>query len=241
MGGYFRATRHPWPCLLFLLPLLGAYEGGLFWLGGSHPDALRNGADTWLHWGLETFGLSQLYWAPACVIIFFFAWSLLRRWDQPRDSVSVCAGMALESVAFAFGLWALSRQLNPFLKSMGVMLQAPRPLSHQEMLAHAITFVGAGIYEEILFRLLLFGGLVWLLRNVGLLSPITLLVVALGSAGIFSAAHYAGPFGEPFSAYSFLFRAIAGLYFALLFQIRGFGIAVGAHACYDVLVGIVMA
>ena len=32
----------------------------------------------------------------------------------------------------------------------------------------------------------------------------------------------------------------AGLYFALLFRLRGFGIAVGAHALYDVMVGVVL-
>ena len=44
-GDYLRATRHPWPCLLFLLPLLAAYELGVHQLGGGQPDALRNGAD----------------------------------------------------------------------------------------------------------------------------------------------------------------------------------------------------
>ena len=54
-----------------------------------------------------------------------------------------------------------------------------------------------------------------------------------GSSGI-----AIGPFGEPFHAGRFVFRCLAGLYFALLFQFRGFGVAAGAHACYDVMVGI---
>src|SRR5262249_43937158 len=69
--GYLGASRHPWPCLLFVLPLLLAYEVGVVWLGGTQPDALRNGADTWLRWGLETFGLTQLYCAPALVALLF--------------------------------------------------------------------------------------------------------------------------------------------------------------------------
>ena len=44
-----------------------AYEVGVLWLGGTQPDTVRNGADTWLRWGLESFGLQQLYWAPAQV------------------------------------------------------------------------------------------------------------------------------------------------------------------------------
>ena len=68
---YLVATRHAWPCLLFLLPLLIAYEVGVFWVGGTQPEALRNGADTWLRWGLDAFGLHQLYWAPVLVVAVF--------------------------------------------------------------------------------------------------------------------------------------------------------------------------
>jgi membrane protease YdiL (CAAX protease family) len=60
----------------------------------------------------------------------------------------------------------------------------------------------------------------------------------LVSAGLFSAAHHIGPYGEPFHAGRFAFRFLAGLYFALLYQFRGFGVAAGAHACYDVMVGV---
>src|SRR4051794_33770095 len=49
---YVAATRHPWPCFLFLLPLLAAYEGGVLWVGGAQSEAFRNGADSWLRWGL---------------------------------------------------------------------------------------------------------------------------------------------------------------------------------------------
>ena len=48
MRNYLRATRHPWACLLFLVPLLFAYELGLLWLGGDNVAAMRNGADAWL-------------------------------------------------------------------------------------------------------------------------------------------------------------------------------------------------
>lgn len=237
--GYFAATRHPWPCLLFLLPLLAAYEGGVLWLGGTHPEALRNGADTWLHWGLEAFGLSQLYWAPGLVGLVFVAWSWRRRADRPWETRAVLAGMALESLVFAGGLLILSRSLAPLLENLGIALDVPPPPN--QMLANVITFVGAGIYEEILFRLILFRGMFWLVDRVDVPAPAVFPIAALGSALIFSAAHHAGPYGEAFDAYVFCFRALAGLYFTLLFQMRGFGIAVGAHAFYDVLVGVIIA
>jgi hypothetical protein len=236
--GYLSATRHPWPCFLFLLPLLGTYEGSICWLSGNQAEALRNGADTWLHWGLEAFGFNQLYWVPGLVALAFLVWSWLRRWDRPLDSFGICAGMAVESLLFALGLWVLSRQLTPLLDHLGITLAVP--ISGDMVTIRVITFVGAGIYEEVLFRLVLFTGLRGLLRFLNLGSLQAVLLAAAASAFVFSAAHNVGPYGEPFDRYVFLFRALAGLYFTALFQFRGFGIAVGTHACYDILTGIIM-
>jgi membrane protease YdiL (CAAX protease family) len=235
---YVLATRHPWPCFLFLLPLLAAYEGGVIWLGGTQAQALRNGADNWLRGSLESFGLSQLYWAPLLIGGVFMVWSLVRRGDRPADLLGVETGMAIESVVFALGLWGLSRALGPLLESLGVQLQLP-PQRADPAVGQVITYVGAGIYEEVLFRLVLYSGLLFVLRWCQIGAMLSVLVAAGLSAALFSAAHHVGPYGEPFNNYVFIFRMLAGLYFALLFQMRGFGIAVGAHACYDVVVGVI--
>jgi hypothetical protein len=58
-----------------------------------------------------------------------------------------------------------------------------------------------------------------------------------GSALAFSVAHHVGVPGEPFTWYAFFFRWVAGVYFAWVFVVRGFGVAVGTHAAYDILVG----
>lgn len=235
---YWSATRHPWPCLLFLLPLLLAYEVGVLWLGGARPEALRNGADTWLRWGLEAFGLPQLYWPPALIVGVFLIWSWRERWHRPSDLFGVWTGMLLESVLCALGLWGLSRGLGPLLETLGVKLQVAGPA--ESSLTRLITFVGAGIYEEVLFRLLTFSVLSWLLLRLGVPALLAFLLATLASAALFAAAHNVGPYGETFNAHVFLFRALAGVYFALLYALRGFGIAVGTHAGYDVLVGVVI-
>src|SRR5262249_27118288 len=164
------------------------------------------------------------------MVLVFVAWSWLRRKDRPGDLVGVCLGMAIESMVFALGLLGVSRMLGPLLDDLGIVLGYPA--AKDQALAQIITFVGAGIYEERLFRLLLFAGTVWLLRRVEVPALLALPVAALGAALIFSAAHHVGPCGETFNGYVFLFRTLAGLYFTLVFQVRGFGIAVGAHACY---------
>lgn len=228
---YLRATRHPWPCLLFLLPLLAAYEGGVVWVGGAQADELRNGADTWLRWGLEAFGVHQLYAAPVLLAVVFVAASWWRREDRPNDVPGVCLGMALESVLFGLGLWGVSRFLGPLLDALSMDVAGP------EAPTQVVTFVGAGIYEEVLFRLFLYSALRGGLKLMHAPTSLAFVVAALLSATVFAAAHHVGPYGEPFDDFVFLFRAVAGLYFALLYEARGFGVAVGAHACYDVLVG----
>ena len=237
MRTYLASTRHPWACLLFLLPLLAAYEGGLFWLGGDQSSRLRNGADAWLRWAFEVFGAGHVLAAPAVVLGGLTLWTWWRWADRPQDPVTAWFGMAFESVLFAVLLWQFSRNFGPIIDGLGIKLQVTVRTAPA---AQILTFIGAGLYAEVLFRLGLCGGLV-LLRRGG--------QWPWGGGGGWgggagaracAGAHHAGPYGEPMRADYFVFRTVAGLYFTLLFVARGFGIAVGAHAGYDVLVGVVV-
>ncbi len=147
--------------------------------------------------------------------------------------------MALESVALALALVGLSRlvdlglehleEARPWLEAGGSP-SLPRA-------AAVLGYLGAGVYEEAIFRLALIPlgyGLLRLLMTPKVLAG-TLAVT--GSALLFSIAHHAGLPGEPFTWYAFFFRWVAGVYFAWVFVVRGFGIAVGTHAAYDILVG----
>ena len=94
---------------------------------------------------------------------------------------------------------------------------------------------GAGFHEELIFRLLLMGGLAWLLT--GLTGPRRAWLLAmLSSSVIFSLAHHLGPVGEPFAFAPFVYRTLAGVFFALVYQVRGFAVAAWTHALYDVYV-----
>jgi membrane protease YdiL (CAAX protease family) len=233
-SGYLSGTRHPWACLLFVLPLLLAYESGVLLMGMDKPEMIRNGADVWLRWVLDTIGLHHLLWAPALLLIVLLGWCLWQRENRPGDLVGLWIGMTAESATFAGLLWGSCFVVAPLLYRLGVQLTtAPQPEPAMQQL---LGFVGAGIYEETLFRLVLFSGLRWLLRRIDI--PAASILAALVSALLFSAAHNIGPYGESFQPFVFAFRALAGLYFVVLYQLRGFGIAVGSHAGYDVFVGL---
>lgn len=94
--------------------------------------------------------------------------------------------------------------------------------------------LGAGLYEELVFRVLLVGTLAWVGRRGLGWRPLVAGITAAGlGAVIFSLFHYVGPYGDPFRLYSFVFRTVAGLAFSALFLLRGFGITAWTHALYD--------
>lgn len=94
---------------------------------------------------------------------------------------------------------------------------------------------GAGFHEELMFRVILMGGLAWLFT--GLTGPRRAWMAALVLSSLaFSLAHHIGPMGEPFSYNAFVYRTLAGAFFALVYQLRGFAVAAWSHALYDVYV-----
>jgi hypothetical protein len=95
--------------------------------------------------------------------------------------------------------------------------------------------LGAGIYEELLFRVLLVGLLAWAGRGLLGWSPRAAGIMAtVVGALVFSAFHYVGPYADAPELPSFTFRALAGLTFSAMYLLRGFGITAWTHALYDV-------
>jgi hypothetical protein len=248
---YWEATRHPWSCVLFVLPLLAAYELGVRWLAPAAPEEYRNGADVWLREAMASVGVSP-YGAPGLLLLVLLAWALWRLHDRPADQAGVWAGMAGESAAFALLLLGVSQGLWHVLRIADRVLcsHAPRLVAlawpslrrgvPEPAVAQIISFLGAGIYEETLFRLLLFSGLLAVFVLADFPTIWSFALAAAASALLFAGAHHLGAHGEPFDGAYFAFRTAAGLYFAGLYRVRGFGIAVGAHAFYDVLVGLLL-
>lgn len=107
---------------------------------------------------------------------------------------------------------------------------------------HGVVFaVGAGIYEELVFRLIVIA-----LAHL-LLSDILALPTSWSAAGaiVISAVTFA--LYHPFASHlpwqwdsrewgRFAFYTLAGLYFAAIYVYRGFGIVAVTHALYDVMV-----
>jgi hypothetical protein len=242
LSSYWRATRAPRYSLSFAFPLLVVYELLAFALSGGEVSGVRNGADVLLkslfvalggRYGLALFGAVLIGGGVALV------WRDISRSGRVRCRYLL--GMLAESIAYAlvFGMVAgtLTVLLLPHL--WFVAGTAAASFTRWSLPTQLMISLGAGIYEELLFRVVLVSGLALLAARV-FRWPRTranVFAVVLGAL-IFSAFHYIGPYGEPLRLDSFTFRTVAGLLFSGLYVLRGFGITAWTHALYDVFLAL---
>lgn len=229
--GYWAISRAPLTSLVFTLPLIAAYEGGVLILGRGTP---RNGADVWLRHLLDALGFGSYFLLPTLTVLGLLAWHHVEH-DRWRVSGGVLAAMALECLVWAAVLVGVARLQGRLWPHALPLAAAP---GHDGVLARVIGFCGAGLYEEVLFRLLLLPAVAFVLGRLGASASAAAAWAILLTSGLFSLAHYVGPLGDAFDLYGFVFRALAGGFFAVLFLARGFGIVAGTHAAYDILVGL---
>jgi hypothetical protein len=132
---------------------------------------------------------------------------------------------------------------------VGKLFAGPRPLVTGGPVSGLVMSLGAGFYEELTFRAILFGlgarVLVWLFakpqgdaaRPAGGMAALGVtLVWSLASACVFSGMHYVGALGDAFDLRSFVARGVLGLALTLVYAARGFAAAVWTHALYDIWV-----
>ena len=234
MPSYWRAARAPRYSLLFALPLLALYEA-LALLFRDEMRGVRNGADVMLK-GLAGAVVGRD--APLVVLglaVLAGAWLVAR--DMRRGGRlrwRIFAGMAAESIvlALAFGL-VVGTLTAQILQPFGLMAIAP--VDALGPISILVISLGAGIYEELVFRVLLVGALAWGGRAVlGWRTRTAGIVATVVGALVFSAVHYIGAYGDPFELASFTYRFVGGLAFSAMYLTRGFGITAWTHALYDV-------
>ena len=224
-------TRNLLTSMMLVFPLLVVYHAGVMVTGG-----LLNGADFVTQIMLSVFGREH-YWIFVVVVTvaFLVALGLLRRKEHfhPRTVLP----LLLESTIYALTMGGLiSLIMIRFLHiDPPRMTAAAKAMSGP--LTNLIMSLGAGVYEETVFRLGLLGGLVALFERVmGMRRFIAVVGGLLLSSAAFSAVHHLGPLGDPLALWIFVFRMLAGMLFGLLFWFRGFAVAVYTHAIYDVIV-----
>jgi hypothetical protein len=234
-SSYWRLSRAPRYSLLFALPLLVFYQT-LAVVLAQGPRGVRNGADVILQ---SLFVAVAGTWGPLLFMMCLIGgglWLVIRdkHVHGSRLRPAVFAGMLAESVVLGLLFGLVVSGVTSSVLGLLQTLALP-PARQLDWWTRLMVSLGAGIYEELLFRVVLVGALAAAARALLGWRALTAGVGAtvLGAA-IFSAFHYLGPYGDRLQLYSFVFRMVAGVFFSGLYLARGFGITAWTHALYDV-------
>lgn len=227
LPSYLAESRDFATGFLFILPLLLAYEIGLVLL---HSNVV-NWAHGVVHVVFQVFGRAEPVLFAALVAVLMAV--SLRRAQHLRIDLELYGLMLIESLLYAGSLGLLCSVAARRLLLMGGPA-AGRVLAHEVVLS-----VGAGVYEEVLFRVVLLGGMYyaskrWLKLRPGLAAFAGIMV----SSVLFAACHHLGPYGEAFEMARLSYRFGMGTVFAAIYIYRGLGIVVYTHALYDIFVSL---
>lgn len=215
----------PLASLVWIAPLLLLYEAGVIF------SPVGNGVDfvTRLLWAASgqdrgTYLLIQAMLAAIWIVVLV-----------PTARKNAARGrflpMLLESAIIAL----LMGTAIVFVMQKVLGLGAP---THGPLRAILLSF-GAGVHEELVFRLGALSGGAALLRLVGVSHRIAIPIAFVASSLLFSAVHHLGPLGDPWALDVFVYRVLAGVVFGVLFYTRSLAHAVYAHALYDVYVMVI--
>jgi hypothetical protein len=218
--------------LILIFPLLIVYQLGVL---VTYP--MLNGADfvSGILFGQLGFTQPQyLLFVAMVTLAFLVSLVTLRRRHQPFQT-RIVVPIVLESTIYALTMGSLI--VLVMTKVFGISPDLSAGIEQQGIVARLVMSLGAGVYEELVFRLGLLGGLAYLGQRVFRWGRWPSLVIALLISSVaFSAAHHIPPYGDPLKLDIFTFRVLAGVFFGLLFSLRGLAVAVYTHAFYDVYV-----
>jgi membrane protease YdiL (CAAX protease family) len=230
--GYLAGSRDLFTSFVLVLPLFVLYQVGILATGG-----VRNGVDFMTDALMALLGGSVVnYLAFNGVVLLAFAGALVTLRKRSGFDARYVPWMLLESLVYAL-LFSTTIVLMMRALHLDALLATGGSKLELGLLGKVVMSVGAGLYEEIVFRLILMGGLFAMATRVlGFHRFLAGFLAVVTSSVIFSAVHHLGPLGEAFTLSAFTYRIFAGIVLAVIFQTRGFAIAAYTHAFYDVLV-----
>ncbi len=229
---YLERTRHLPINLLFLAPWFLVYL--LCWWSAG--DVVETEAARSIRSALRLLGRPALFVLTLCTALLLCG-VVLTRLRAARADAGVFPLMIVEGVAYGFLLPEIATRLAGILpvgRWIGLFAGGATGLDLVRRLGIA---VGAGIFEEAVFRGVVCYGLFRALKDgLGADRWSAGVAAVVASAWLFSAYHHWGPGGEPWEAARFAYRFHAGLVLGTVFLTRGIGIAAFAHGFYDAMV-----
>lgn len=217
--------------LVLVFPLLLLYQVGVVLI---YP--MINGADFLTRFLFQNLGLSRsAYLGYTALVAGIFALLVLIFRRRQRIDLKIFVPVLLESAIYALTMGSLI--VFVMTRIFGINPRLAAGLSGEGLVGRLVMSLGAGFWEETMFRLGILGATAAVCERVVGMRRVFALAVALGvSSFLFSAAHHIPPYGDPLQLGVFTFRLLAGVFFGLLFWFRGFAVAAYTHALYDIYV-----
>ena len=229
MSNYWRYSRSAYYSAVAALPLLVIYEI-LIVISQSPYWGIRNAADVWIRTFLMAFDLQAQHITFVLIGISLALIPIAKsRAGGIKLKANYFALMLAESLAFSMVLGIL---LQSILRLGGLSSGGPG----SGFIQNLALSIGAGLFEEIIFRVILLNLLFWLLLPLFKKKLVATVVSVLLASFLFSLSHYVGSMADTWQLYSFIFRWSAGLLFTVLYFVRGFAITAYTHALYDIWV-----
>ena len=246
MQTYWDRSKQPLEILALVAPLVVIYEIGLVWALRAERGTITNRAHEGLLRLFDAVGIDIMVMAlpAAAVLVVLVTWQFLSRrpWSLHLPTVGL---MALESAAAALPLVVFAQVIarsDAAWSSLGAMASVSAPTGSAAgpealgLLGKISLAIGAGIYEELIFRMALISLLHTLFVDAMRIGDRWGTGIAIAASAVLFAIYHplgAADGGIDWSRATFFVGA--GAYFGVLYVLRGFGIAVGAHAAYDLL------
>ena len=229
MSNYWRYSRSAYYSAVAALPLLVIYEI-LIVFSQSRYWGIRNAADVWIRTFLMAFDLQAQHITFVLIGISLALIPIAKsRARGIKLKANYFALMFAECLAFSLVLGVV---LQSILRLGGLSSGGPG----SGLMQNLALSVGAGLFEEIIFRVILLNLLFLLLSTLLRKKVVAAVVSVLLASFLFSLSHYVGTMADTWQLYSFMFRWAAGLLFTVLYFVRGFAITAYTHALYDIWV-----
>lgn len=226
---YFKQSRSPFYSFIFILPLFLIYEFGIYLISSGDLPTIRNSADVMLRKILTHFGVQGLY---GMALLFFIGVIITFILNKGKfKDLQIKSNYFLISL-FESILWALVLYI---ILSQGQLLLTTG--SAKLFMQQLVLSIGAGIFEEFVFRVLLVSGLALIvgifIKKQNIYKMTVSIIIA---AAIFSIFHFFGEYADVPIIGIFFIRFIAGIILGYIYILRGFGIAAYSHSFYNIIV-----
>lgn len=213
-------------CIGFVMLLL--YELIIFWQPYAN-ITIRNAPEAWMRQAFQWMGISSQQFSFLMMMITV---GLLVAFYRSNTKIywKVFLVMIVESILLGVLTGIVLSNAVSYLP-----LSLPAQPPETKLLQLGLS-IGAGLFEELCFRVILTGLLIYIFTKAFKQKFLQYFLAIIIASLLFSWVHYIGSAGDTFTLYSFIFRFSAGLWFTAIFAIRGFGIVAMTHAFYDIFV-----